>query len=111
MNKWGGVDKHNMLGHLCGTNRKSIKWWQIIFFGLVDMSIINAYVVYKEVHTTLPLLEFRIELAQELLTYAKDRTFRGAPRRRKIEYSIPTTSVTLSNTGVHWPGFIGKKGR
>ena len=88
----GEVDKHDMLRHLCGTNQKSMKWWHIIFFGLVDMSI----VVYKD-HTTLPILEFRRELAQGLLTYAKNRTFRGAPKRRKIEYSI-STSVRLSNT-------------
>ena len=98
-----------MLRRLYGTNRKSMKWWHIIFFGLVDMSIINAYVVYKD-HTKLPLLEFRRELAQGLLTYAKNRTFRGTPKRRKIEYSIPT-SVRFSNTGVHWPDFIGKKRR
>lgn len=106
----GGVDKHDMLRQLYGMDRKSKKWWHRLFFGLFDMAIVNAYVVYKENGENLPLLEFRRELAQGLLTFANDRQSRGAPKRRKSNYSIPT-SVRLSNTGVHWPEFIGKKGR
>ncbi|KAK4312806.1 hypothetical protein Pmani_015818 [Petrolisthes manimaculis] len=104
----GGVDKHDMLRQLYGMNRKSMKWWHRIFFGLLDMSIVNAFVVYKEHHGSLPLLEFRRELAQGLMTFAKDS--KGAPKRKKIDYSIPT-SVRLNNTGIHWPKFIQKKGR
>ncbi|XP_045134451.1 piggyBac transposable element-derived protein 3-like [Portunus trituberculatus] len=106
----GGVDKHDMLRQLYGTNRKSMKWWHRIFWGLLDMCIVNAYVVYKESHGSLPLLDFRRDLAQGLLTYSKERSSRGAPKRRKTDYSIPP-SVRLSNTGIHWPKFIGKKGR
>ncbi|XP_045103522.1 piggyBac transposable element-derived protein 3-like isoform X4 [Portunus trituberculatus] len=105
----GGVDKHDMLRQLYGTNRKSMKWWHRIFWGLLDMCIVNAYVVYKESHGSLPLLDFRRDLAQGLLTYSKECS-RGAPKRRKTDYTIPP-SVRLSNTGIHWPKFIGKKGR
>ncbi|XP_037783504.1 uncharacterized protein LOC119579664 [Penaeus monodon] len=106
----GGVDKHDMLRQLYGTNRKSMKWWHRIFFGLLDMSIVNAYDVYKETHPSLSVFSFRTELARGLLTYTKDRKARGTPKRRKTEYSIPT-SVRFTNTGVHWPKFTQKKGR
>ena len=74
----GEVDKHDMLRQLYGTNRKSVKWWHRLFFGLLDMSIVNAFVVYKENHGSLPLLEFRRELAQGLLTYFKNHRTKGA---------------------------------
>lgn len=106
----GGVDKHDMLRQLYGINRKSMKWWHRIFFGLLDMSIVNAFVVYKEEQGSLPLLQFRRELAQGLLTYAKDHRCKGAPKRRKIDYSVPK-SVRLNNTGIHWPKFLEIKGR
>ncbi|XP_063594848.1 piggyBac transposable element-derived protein 4-like [Penaeus indicus] len=106
----GGVDKHDMLRQLYGTNRNSMKWWHRIFFGLLDMSIVNAYAVYKETHPSLSVFNFRTELARGLLTYTKDRKARGTPKRRKTEYSIPS-SVRFTNTGVHWPKFTQKKGR
>ncbi|XP_063594323.1 piggyBac transposable element-derived protein 3-like [Penaeus indicus] len=56
------------------------------------------------------LFQLRTELARGLLTYTKDRKARGTPKRRKTEYSIPT-SVRFTNTGVHWPKFTQKKGR
>ena len=44
----GGVDKHDILRQLYSTDRKSKKWWHRLFFGLLDMTFINAYVVYRE---------------------------------------------------------------
>ncbi|XP_069945897.1 piggyBac transposable element-derived protein 3-like, partial [Cherax quadricarinatus] len=106
----GGVDKHDMLRQLYGANSKSKKWWHRIFLGLLGMSIVNANVVYNETHSPLSLLEFRRELAQGLLAFATNHRSEGAPKRRKVDYSVPT-SVRPTNTGIHWPKFIGKKGR
>ena len=107
----GGVDKHDMLRQMYGVNRKSKKWWHRIFFGLFDMAIVNAYVIYKEANAeSAPMLGFRRELAQGLLTLGKSNTSPGASKRRKIAYSVPA-SVRFNNTGVHWPHFIEKKGR
>ncbi|XP_045134450.1 piggyBac transposable element-derived protein 2-like [Portunus trituberculatus] len=97
----GGVDKHDMLRQLYGTNRKSMKWWHRIFWGLLDMCIVNAYVVYKESHGSLPLLDFRRDLAQGLLTYSKERSSRGAPSVEKLTtvYLHLLGSATLAFTG------------
>ena len=77
------------------------------------MALVNAYVVYKETHDKyVPLLDFHREVAQRLLTLGKlpHSIGPGAPKRRKISYSIPAT-VRQNNLGVHWPKFLSKKGR
>ncbi len=100
-----------MLRQIYGINRKSKKWWHRIFFGLLYMMIINAFVLYKEtVDEKTPLLDFHRELALGLLTLGKNRSFPGPSKCHKIAFSVPE-SVTLSNTGVHRPQFIQKKGR
>ena len=107
----GGVDMHDMLRQKYGISRKSKKWWHRIFFGLLDMTIVNAFLTYNgTTEERLSLLSFRRELALGLLTLGKRCTSPGAPKRRKNYYSVPA-SVRLNNTGVHWPQFINKKGR
>ena len=108
-----GFDKHDMLRRLYGVNRKSLKWWHRLFFGMLDMTIVNSYVLYKESNMeSLPLLDFRRELALGLLTLGMNpnRPGPGAPKRRKSSFSVPMT-VRLNNLGVHWPQFLPKKGR
>ena len=107
----GGVDKHDMLRQMYGVNRKSMKWWHRIFFGLLDMTIVNAYALYCDAKDKpVSLLMFRRELAQGLFTLGKTRRSMGAPKCRKLAYSVPD-SVRLSSTGVHWPEFTDKKSR
>ena len=63
----GGVDicDHYSVG------RKSMKWWRRIFWGLHDIAIINAYIIYKYNNRTslkqlLTPKQFRLEIAKEL---------------------------------------------
>lgn len=107
----GGVAKHDTLRQMYGINGTSKKWWHRIFFCLLDMAIVNAYVLYKEANRdSSSLLDFRRELALGLLTQGKSSISAGAPKRHKLAYSVPA-SVRFNNTGVHWPQFIDKKGR
>lgn len=63
----GGVDHADRLRAAYGVNRKSKKWWHRIFWGVLDIMFVNAFVVYKERHETIPLLEFRRLVVQGLL--------------------------------------------
>ncbi|KAK8392458.1 hypothetical protein O3P69_014664 [Scylla paramamosain] len=73
-------------------------------------AIVNAYVIYKEANAeSAPVLGFRRELAQGLLTLGKSNTSPRASKQRKIAYFIPAF-VRFNNTCVHWPHFIEKKG-
>ena len=53
------------------------------FFGMLDMTIVNSYVLYKESNKeSFPLLDFRRELALGLLTLGinPNRPGPGAPK-------------------------------
>lgn len=64
----GGVDHADQLRTSYGVNRKSKKWWHRMFWGILDIMFVNAFVIYKERHEKLPLLEFRRQVVQGLMT-------------------------------------------
>lgn len=107
----GGVDKHDMLRQLYGADRKSKKWWHRLFFGLLDMAMINSYILHSECNEENQITQFDYyrEVALGLLTYAQ-RTQPGPAKRRKSNYSTPD-SVRLGNAGIHWPEFTTNKNR
>ena len=104
----GGVDTHDMLRQIYGIHRKNIKWWHRIFFGLLDMAIVNSFLVFREAaDSKISQKEYRRHLAKGLLTYSHQAT---CPKRRKSAFSIPA-SVRNSNVGVHMPEFNAPKRR
>ena len=44
----GYVDLSDMLKGLYDIDRKSKKWWMQIFLHLLDISIVNSFLIYKE---------------------------------------------------------------
>ena len=66
----GGVDKSDQLLSYYGFCHRTVKWWRRGFFHLLDMAVVNAYVLYTlSEHTGRKLTheQFRIELAKGLL--------------------------------------------
>ena len=66
----GGVDKGDQLLSYYGFTHRTVKWWRRAFFHLLDVAIVNAYILYTiSPHTghRLNHEHFRIELAKELL--------------------------------------------
>ena len=105
-----GVDKHDQMRQLYGHDRKSVKWWHRLFFGFVDMTIVNSFVVYKETNAcNISFFDFKREVAQGLLTLGSSCKA-STPKRRRIDYSIPR-SVRLVNVGVHFPTFESSKAK
>ena len=43
-----GVDKLDQLMSYYCFLRKSVKWWRKVFFWVLEVAVINAYIVYKE---------------------------------------------------------------
>ncbi|CAG5001507.1 unnamed protein product [Parnassius apollo] len=73
----GGVD---LMDSFLGRHRirmKSRKWYMRIFYHLVDLTVINSWILYKKVHeekgvpsaNVLSLGDFRSELADSLCKY------------------------------------------
>ena len=65
----GGVDLFDSRRKTYSCSRKSKKWWTRIYYFLLDASVTNAYILYKETPGTKPLTmkEFVLELAEYLL--------------------------------------------
>lgn len=70
--KMGGVDKADMLIALYRISLKSKKWYMNIFCHLIDISINNAWLVYKREmqemgENSIPLKKFRLHIASALM--------------------------------------------
>lgn len=67
----GGVDKADMLKSLYEISRKSKKWWHRIFFHFVDVTVTNAYIIFRERSPNtkgLTLKQFRLSVVEGLVT-------------------------------------------
>ncbi len=44
----GGVDLNDQLAKYSAFNRRSCKWWKKVFFRLLNLVMVNAYVLYRD---------------------------------------------------------------
>jgi hypothetical protein len=80
----GGVDRND---HYCATYafvRKSLKWWRKLFFWCLEVSIVNAYILYschqKQSNTmTMSHLKFRRSLVESLVRDVRNPRKRSHP--------------------------------
>ncbi|KAK1170655.1 piggyBac transposable element-derived protein 3-like [Acipenser oxyrinchus oxyrinchus] len=120
----GGVDLHDMLIELYRIDFRSKRYYLRIFFQIVDMCVINAWLLYRrhceqqEVNHK-PQLTFRSEVAHTLLQAGKSlKRKRGRPsmestgdnpQRRRISQK-PVDDVRLGGIA-HWPQHVEEKQR
>ena len=97
----GGVDLFDAQRKTYSCSRKSKKWWLRLFYFLVDASVTNAYILYKETPGTKPLTlkEFLLQLREYLI---------GCSNSRKRSYSAqdPPPAVRLCDR--HFPDRLAK---
>ena len=63
----GYVDKADMLKSLYEVDRKSHKWWHRIFFHLLDVSLVNSYIIHKDItQESQPLKDYKISVIHGL---------------------------------------------
>ena len=65
----GGVDRGDQLRGYYNCRTKSRKFYKYIFYFLLDVTITNAYILYKHYspHSKIRVKEFRLKLATELI--------------------------------------------
>lgn len=100
----GGVDKFDQLLERYAIGRRSTKWWHRILYYLVDMAIVNSFILMNTTRkVTGDQLTFRINLARQLIN-----GFTSKKRRNKPVMFLPNKrtvpeEVRLSDVGKHLP--------
>ena len=46
-----GVDKLDQFASYYSFLHKSVKWWRKVFFWMLEVAVINAYIIYKKLAT------------------------------------------------------------
>ncbi|CAF1034879.1 unnamed protein product [Didymodactylos carnosus] len=96
----GLVDKSDMQISFSECVRKTIKWYKKLFFHLLDLSMLNAYILYKEKkHVTLEFTDFRLQVIRQIID--KYGTQRNSRRVR------PSADKPLRLTARHFPSLTG----
>ena len=66
----GGVDKSDQFVLYYGFAHRTRKWYRRVFFHMLDLSIVNAYILYMKISTSerkMTQLDFRISVARSLM--------------------------------------------
>lgn len=80
----GYVDKVDMLKSTYEIDRKSRRWWTRIFWYFVDITVNNAFIIYKQLKADnkLTLKDFRLRIVDGLVALP-ERTRRDLENRLK----------------------------
>lgn len=113
----GGIDLNDYLVALYRTSVGTKRYYMRIFFHLLDVSVVNAWLLYRR-HMTqsnlvaLTLLNFRLEIAQTLISYGKNVVkHRGRPPINTAKVAkapvfvskiAPPVEIRFDGIG-HWP--------
>ena len=105
----GGVDRGDQLLSYYGFAHRTRKWWRRVFFFLLDTAVVNSYILYTEEHPNkkkrMTHEQFRIELANNLLSLAGDDTTTPSSSQGPQAEPLPSS---LRLTERHFPTNIGK---
>ena len=90
-NFMNGVDRNDQYRWQHPCYIKSMKWWKAVFFFLVDLSLINSFLLYKNRPTVDPnarytLADYRVDLIAQLVPDEPEAPLRPGPRQHNHHY-------------------------
>ena len=84
-NNMNGVDRHDQYRWQRPSYMKSVKWWKCVFFFLLDVCLINGFIVYKNSEVvnarSLALDDYRRLVIEELTKEAREQDERRTRKR------------------------------
>lgn len=100
----GGVDRFDQKRETYAIGRRSVKWWHRIFYFLVDLAIVNRFIMYQKFRrTNIDQLTYRIALIPQLISGFSSRKRRGEPGQFLANKKQVPDEVRLSDVGSHFP--------
>ncbi|KAF2889292.1 hypothetical protein ILUMI_16881 [Ignelater luminosus] len=105
----GGVDFLDSLIGMYKIRLRTKKWYMRIFYYLIDMTIVNSWLLYRRVHREqnepfISLATFRIEIAECL---CKVKQIQEKKKRGPTAY-IPPKDIRTDATA-HWPQYTNER--
>ncbi|CAF1349211.1 unnamed protein product [Didymodactylos carnosus] len=101
----GAVDNTDMQVSFSECVRKTIKWNKKLFFHIMDMTLLNAYIMYKEkTGKRLKFLDYRLEVVREIV-----HKFGNMKKEGKGRPSLSSTPLRLTER--HFPSRIQPNGK
>ena len=92
-----GVDKSNQLISYYEINRKTYKWWKRIFYHLIDVTIVNSFIIYKKINnTSITQKNYRLEIVREIIKKYNITICDIKPNQNEIHYSKESTNNFIS---------------
>jgi hypothetical protein len=78
----GYVDSSDRMANSYSVSKKTWKWMEKLFFHLLDLTILNSYILYKFCGGNMTHLKFREQLARDLivLSHKANTEICGVPR-------------------------------
>ena len=76
----GGVDRFDQLRGCYAIGRRSVKWWHRILFYLIDMAVVNSFILWtvnRDSDMSFDQLTYRLRLARQLIGDFTSRKRRG----------------------------------
>lgn len=104
----GGVDRFDQRKERYQIGRRSVKWWHRIFYFLLDLGIINSFILWQvnKRNRNLDQLTFRIALARQLIDGYSSRKRKGRPASFQAKKCAVPDDVRLASVGNHMPKMV-----
>lgn len=102
----GGVDKADQYSTTYDIDRKSNKWWRRVFHRLLQITAVNAWILYKQLKDKeIPLIFFLIPLAAQLIEIGKSgsKIVRQASTGRPPKKAKFMTNITHQPVEINTP--------
>ena len=82
-----GVDRLDQRMSYYSLGRKSVRWWRKVFFWVMEVVVVNSYILYSRhtsSHRKLPHKEFRREVVMSLC----EPLYNSAPTRERVQLDM-----------------------
>ena len=99
--KMGGVDRAD---HYCASysfTRKTLKWWRKMFYWLLEVCVVNSFILFKELHH-LPTAERQLKYRNKLIAQLVGTVRNTTNRRGRLSTSDDAERLNQA------PHFINK---